>query len=84
MTYELGICIIVIMLAGMLWVIFHEKKSWNRGLAPSGKKWKHFATDSQGGRGYSTNDYSDGYIWITWWWDKSYKHEDVDWHDPCS
>lgn len=41
-----------------------DKRTWNGGVAPSGKPWVRFDTDSQGGRGYTDGD--GRYCWISW------------------
>jgi len=42
-----------------------EKRDWNNGISKyDGTNWKHFDTNSQGGRGYT--DKSNNYIWISY------------------
>jgi len=51
-----------------------EKKIWNNGICvETGEPWKHFDTDSQGGRGYTSIDGNSGkdvYTWISYNVDK--------------
>lgn len=42
-----------------------EKKDWNNGYCSCGEPWKHFTTDSQGGRGYCC-DKCHKHIWISY------------------
>lgn len=52
---HLGIVLtaVSILVAGILWARFSEKKDWNNGIcAVCHTPWKSFAMDSQGGRGY--------------------------------
>ena len=52
---------------------YQEKKEWNDGICSiSGKKWIHFDTNSQGGRGYKDNE--GNYCWISWGVDKNYNN----------
>ena len=46
------------------WGYTSERKEWGKGISPAGEKWKQFDTDSQGGRGYTTN--KGEYCWISW------------------
>jgi hypothetical protein len=66
MQYEMipGIVILTVMLIGGIWQRRNEKREWNNGIcAESGKPWRKFDCDSQGGRGYT-----DGvnYCWISY------------------
>lgn len=46
--------------------IYTEKKDFNDGICPRcGDELKHFATDSQGGRGYCC-DTCDYCTWVSW------------------
>jgi hypothetical protein len=63
--------LIVLLVGGIitLLIIRSERKAWNNGINPkNGKKWKYFASSSQGGNGYTDGD--DNYIWISWGVDK--------------
>lgn len=56
MQYEmiLGIVILAVMLIVGVWQRRNEKRAWNNGIcAKSGKLWRKFDCDSQGGRGYT-------------------------------
>jgi len=58
--------ILVVMLTGALWGISSERKAWNGGIChQTGKPWRYFDTDSQGGRGYESGGH---YTWISWPW----------------
>jgi hypothetical protein len=58
-----GIVIIIVMLIGGIWQRRNEKREWNGGIcAASGKPWKLFDRDSQGGRGYTDGA---NYCWIS-------------------
>lgn len=61
----------------MMWCgLSSERKEWNNGIcAVSGKPWKRFDTDSQGGRGYT--DGAGHYCWISYDIDKNYEHNTV-------
>jgi len=63
-----GIIIAILIVAGILLAYRLEKKMWNNGICKkTGKSWKRFDTDSQGGRGYvSENEYT----WISYPVDK--------------
>lgn len=68
--------IIVPLLLGMWWALSSERKEWNNGIcAVSGKPWKCFDIDSQGGRGYT--DGAGHYCWISYDIDKNYEHNTV-------
>ena len=47
-----------------------ERKDWNGGICKaSGKPWKQFDTNSQGGRGYTDGELdSENYCWISYPW----------------
>lgn len=50
---------------GILAARWSELRDWNNGICrESGKPWKHFDTDSQGGRGY--NDGAGHGTWISY------------------
>ncbi len=59
-----GIVILGVMLIGGIWQRRNEKLEWNGGIcAASGKPWKLFDYDSQGGRGYTDGA---NYCWISY------------------
>jgi len=59
-----GIVILTVMLIGGIWQRRNEKREWNGGIcAASGKPWKLFDHDSQGGRGYTDGA---NYCWISY------------------
>lgn len=59
----IGISAISFFIITGVWGWSHEKKTWNKGIcAKTGKPWEYFDTDSQGGRGYKSGDYS---CWIS-------------------
>jgi len=50
-----GCIVIFIVLIGLAY--WSERYVWNRGVCnTTGKRWKYFDTDSQGGRGYCSYD----------------------------
>ena len=58
------------MISGMIWCRHSEKKDWNGGYCPRcGGKWRCFATDSQGGRGYKCDNCNNS-TWISYNIDK--------------
>ena len=58
------IIFIVFVILGIIGII-DECNSWNRGVCKiTGKQWKRFDTDSQGGRGYC--DGIGNYTWISY------------------
>lgn len=60
----LALSCIVIMLVIGLWGSMLERKQYNNGICKqTGKPWKYFDTDSQGGRGYTSGPYT---VWISW------------------
>ena len=72
MGFYVALFVTSIAIIGGIWAYFKEKKTWNNGISTkSGKPWVLFDTDSQGGRGYHSND-PDNYecIWISWSVDK--------------
>ena len=59
-----GIVILTVMLIGGIWQRRNEKREWNGGIcAASGKPWKLFDHDSQGGRGYTDGA---NHCWISY------------------
>lgn len=63
-TTLLGVVCLVFAL-GILCGFIHDLRVWNGGYCKqSGKPWRRFDTDSQGGRGYS--DGEGHYCWISW------------------
>lgn len=59
-----GIVILTVMAIGGIWQRRNEKLQWNGGVcAASGKPWKLFDYDSQGGRGYTDGE---NYCWISY------------------
>lgn len=69
MGFDIAMIVAVVFLAiGMPMIgTWYERKKWNGGISPyTGEKWKHFDTDSQGGRGYT--DSEENVIWISWPW----------------
>lgn len=68
----IGLLFLIIISVGLYIGYSSEKKDWNNGVSPIGKKWKRFDTDSQGGRGYTDN--CGNYCWISYpGIDKNYK-----------
>ena len=66
----LFIILIIIFIAVIVSARRSEKKKWNNGECPKCKnKWRHFDTDSQGGRGYTCDKCND-VIWISYHVDK--------------
>ena len=60
----IGVSLISIFVIGGALAWFYEIKTWNKGIcANTGKPWEYFDTDSQGGRGYISGEYS---CWITY------------------
>ena len=57
------ICLPLLMMVGGIWGYFSEQRRWNNGISPSGKPWRLFDHDSQGGRGYTDGTF---YCWISW------------------
>ena len=54
-----------IFLLTIAWAAYRESTWWNNGLCPRcQKRWKHFDTDSQGGRGYKCKN--GHYTWISY------------------
>lgn len=52
--------VVLLMVAGSIWARWHEKKEWNNGICRQSKTpWRHYDTDSQGGRMYidATREY---------------------------
>ena len=57
------IYILIQIVIGMMLIIRHERKEWNDGVCSKcGEKWKHFDTDSQGGRMYRCDNWHYYYI----------------------
>jgi hypothetical protein len=50
---------------GAVYIWRVERKIWNGGICECGRRWRHFGTDSQGGRGYRCDDCNKR-IWISW------------------
>ena len=60
---------IVVMIIGVIWKRRDEKREWNNGIcSESGKPWRLFYSDSQGGRGYTDDEGNS--CWITYNIDK--------------
>lgn len=60
------IVLIIIVLVGIPVCILTDKKEYNNGVCPKcGTEYRHFATDSHGGRGYCC-DGCNYVIWISW------------------
>lgn len=54
----------IVIMAAPVWGWLSERKRWNEGVCPeTGEGWEYFDTDSQGGRGYKSGDYT---VWISW------------------
>jgi hypothetical protein len=61
--------IFMVLAVGCTYYRFYEKRMWNKGICQkSGKSWKLFDNDSQGGRGYMDED--GNCIWISYSVDK--------------
>jgi len=59
MPHALLIITLTLLIIITLWARRSEKKRWNNGVCKeTGKPWEYFDTDSQGGRGYKSGDYS--------------------------
>lgn len=59
----LGAIVPVVLLASA--GILMDYRDWNRGVSrKSGRPWKAFDRDSNGGRGYT--DGAGNYIWLSW------------------
>lgn len=55
--------LVIIFLIGILVSTVKERNEWNNGICQAtGKPWEYFDTDSQGGRGYKSNN---NVIWVT-------------------
>ena len=68
---------LVLIIGGIVWGYFYEKKMWNGGHCPKcGARWECFGCDSQGGRGYKCKcpGPSKYGCWMSWGFDKH--HED--------
>jgi len=64
--------IVAVFICGVIWARSNEKKNWNNGICSETQKpWVQFDTDSQGGRGYKSGEYT---IWISYAVDKNYNH----------
>ena len=64
-TLILSMAIILFIILGITGYAL-ERHEWNKGICRStGRKWKFFSYDSQGGRGYTSDDY---YCWISYPW----------------
>ena len=60
-----GVVILLVVFIGGYYARKHEKSAWNDGVCPDCiTPFKHFDTDSQGGRGYVCQNQH--YIWISW------------------
>lgn len=68
-----GLILIGLLMCGATWAYRSEKKAWNNGIcADTGDHWVSFDMDSQGGRGYTSEDYT---VWISWpGIDRNYNH----------
>ncbi len=65
-------CLVTVMVLGMLYARHTERVMWNDGVcAATGKPWVRFDTDSQGGRGYRSDD---NWLWVSYDVDKHYDH----------
>lgn len=75
MSFELIMVIVVsvIFVGGLILGYYSDKKRWNNGIcANTGAPWIYFDTDSQGGRGYKSGDYT---TWISYpGVDRDYNH----------
>lgn len=65
MGIGVGVGLLLVMVLGGAWCYRHEKRLWNAGhCLEDGSPWRHFDTDSQGGRGYKCEH---GHCeWISW------------------
>lgn len=41
-----------------------ERRAWNGGVSPTGKRWVRLDCDSSGARGYGDGD--GNYVWVSW------------------
>jgi len=66
--------LIAVVMYGTYKNYLNEKKQWNDGICPeTGRPWKLFEIDSQGGRGYiSSKGEVTKRIWISWKVDKNH------------
>ena len=63
--FVVGSTILLLLFIGAFVARYLEIKDWNNGIClKSGKPWKSFDTDSQGGRGY--NDGEGNCTWISY------------------
>jgi len=68
---ELSVFAVFLLLvtSGVIWAYRGEKRNWNNGhCIRCSSKWRHFDTDSHGGRGYSCR--CGRYLWISYPVDK--------------
>lgn len=73
--YMPGIAFIVVLIVGVAWKRNSEKRAWNDGVcAASGKPWRCFDMDSQGGRGYT--DGCGNTTWISYAVDRTANGKD--------
>lgn len=65
---ELFILVSFIMIIGCFWQKNNEIRWWNNGICKeTGKSWELFDVDSQGGRGYKSDNH---HCWISYSIDK--------------
>lgn len=63
-TSTLLIGLVGVLAAGAAASILAERREWNGGVCKkSGKPWRYFDSDSEGGRGYTDGEH---YCWISW------------------
>jgi hypothetical protein len=67
---------LILVIIGIYWAIYLEKKDWNKGLCPKcGGRWRCYGTTFGGDRFYNCSECNNPGPWISYHnVDKDYKH----------